>query len=55
MFFVIHVHSQEIESILASHAMGDVVLSAKEQPLNASLRKTLVDILADHMIHKYGR
>jgi len=47
--------SQEIEGILANHALGDVVLAAKGQPLDFSLRKTMVDILADHMIHQYGR
>jgi len=44
-----------MEIILGSLALGDVVLAAKEQQLNVSLRKTMVDILADHMIHQYGR
>jgi len=30
---------QEMESILGSHALGDVVLAAKEQQLTVSLRK----------------
>jgi hypothetical protein len=46
--------AQEMKTILAGHALGDVVLKSKGKPLSFTVRQLLVDITADYLIRKSG-